>query len=124
MLRCPACGTPEVRVVQTALRSDGSRWRRRRCTDCEHRWSEREGLQTPKRPRPALTGQSAYEHRRLTDWQAAEILLSRDNERALAQRYGISRASVNAIRRGTAYRNVWEHLQQLRRPGDEPYSPP
>lgn len=65
-------------------------------------------------PRPQIIGRAAYECRSITDWQAAQIIVSPESERTLAARYGISRQSVNAIRRGTSYRNVWLLLQQLR----------
>jgi hypothetical protein len=63
--------------------------------------------------RPSMKGRSCYENRSLTDRQAAFIILSDETEVALAARFNISRGSINAIRRGTAYRNVWEVLQQL-----------
>jgi hypothetical protein len=51
--------------------------------------------------------------RNLTDLQAARIILSEESERTLATRYGISRASINDIRRGRSYRNVYDLLKPL-----------
>lgn len=114
VLLCPICSSPEIKVLQTVRRASGKRWRRRYCTDCEHRWTDHDEAAFEPTPRRRIIGRAAYECRSLTDWQAAQIIVSPDSERTLAGRYGISRASVNAIRRGDSYRNVWQLLQQLR----------
>lgn len=104
MQLCPLCASPEARVVLTKDRKAGWRYRRLQCSVCRHRWSMRD---TSARPR------SHYDQRRLTDREAACIVLSADSQRALASRYGISHQSVNQIRRGLAYRNVHLLLQPL-----------
>lgn len=104
MHTCPQCGNAENKVVLTCRRISGSRYRRLECQFCLHRWSEHG---------PESLVRSSYDLRNLTDLQAARIILSEDSERTLATRYGISRASINDIRRGRSYRNVYDLLKPL-----------
>ncbi len=113
MRTCPSCGSPEVVTIQTCRRANGNRWRRHRCTACEHRFSSTEIAAFPALERPSVQGRSCYEKRSLTDRQAAFIILSDETGAALAARFSLTRSAISDIRRGVAYRNVWELLQQL-----------
>jgi DNA-binding XRE family transcriptional regulator len=54
-----------------------------------------------------------YDQRRLTDRQAAMIILSDQTERTLAKHYGLSRQAINHIRSGKSYANVYQQLLPL-----------
>ena len=114
MATCPACGSPEVVILQTRRRFDGAVWRSGRCTSCMCRWC---GIDPAEgwMPRLPLVKRSNYQSRRLTDRQAAYILLSPESARAMAERFSITYQSVLAIRAGTSYRNVYEIIALLQK---------
>lgn len=66
-------------------------------------------------PRLPQVKRANYQSRRLTDRQAAYILLSPESARVMAERFSITYQSVLAIRAGTSYRNVYEIIAMLQK---------
>lgn len=110
---CPNCSSAEARVVMTCQRANGSRYRRFECSCCTSRWSVTTPHEAPPRPRPSTPGRANYETRRMTDREAALILLSYDSAHEIARKTGLSYGSVWAIRQGKSYQNVYELLKPL-----------
>lgn len=100
---CPECKSSECKIVLTKQRST-YRYRRYECQYCLTRWSRQESNSIVR---------SMYDQRRLTDRQAAMIILSDQTERTLAKHYGLSRQAINHIRSGKSYANVYQQLLPL-----------
>jgi transposase-like protein len=112
MNTCPNCRHPQIKIVMTSLRASGNRYRRYECTACTHRWSVLSAECAPK-PRPKTPGRANYETRRMTDKEAAQIILSDESAHEIAKRTGFSYGTIWAIRQGNSYSNVYELLQPL-----------
>lgn len=112
MNTCPSCGCHEARVVMTCRRANGNRYRRYECTTCTHRWSISVPESEP-RPRPKLLGRANYETRRMTNREAALIILSHESAHELARSSGFSYGTIWEIRQGRSYRDVYDLLQPL-----------
>ena len=49
---------------------------------------------------------------RFSDDQIAEILLSRESDAKIAEKFGVSRASIGQIKTGKVYKNVHPEIQR------------
>lgn len=112
MNNCPNCGSFEAKVVMTCRRANGSRYRRYECTACTSRWSHSFPEGEP-RPRPKTPGRANHESRRMTAREAALIILSYDSCHELARKTGFSYGTIQAIKSGRSYADVWQLLQPL-----------
>lgn len=112
-MNCSECGKFEAYVIRSCLRLDGRRCRRYACQACGHRWTVYQAGE--KEARPSHTKKLDYTARRLqrklTNWEAAEILMSQGlSARELAAKYQISRPCVQSILTGKTYREVYQVL--------------
>jgi hypothetical protein len=112
-MNCTECGKFEAYIIESRLRMDGRRYRRYSCEACGNRWSTYQAVEPEVKPvaprklayRPLTLG------RALTNWEAAEILMSQGlSLRELAAKYRISRQAVQGIRAGKTYREVYRVL--------------
>jgi len=99
-------------VVITCRRASGARYRRLECSDCTHRWSISAPEGEPV-PRPSLVGHGRRTARRMTDREAALIILSYDSLHEIARRTGFSYGTVYEIKHGRSYHDVHRILQPI-----------
>lgn len=60
-----------------------------------------------------MTGRANYETRRMTNREAALIVLSYDGPREIARRTGLSYGTIYEIKHGKSYTDVYNLLQPL-----------
>jgi transcriptional regulator NrdR family protein len=107
-VNCVECGKFEAYIVESRLRLDGTRYRRYKCQRCSHRWTVyQENERPPRKPQKKLEYSPKADRRRLTNYEAAEILMSDLNTYQLADKYGVTRQSIQKIRNGLHYRDVY-----------------
>jgi transcriptional regulator NrdR family protein len=107
-MNCSKCKKFDACVIISRLRLDGTRYRRYRCNNCLHRWTENKLHAAQPRPRLPNTGYKAqHANRKLTNMEVVEILMSPLKSRELACIYPVSHQSIQKIRAGKAYREVY-----------------
>jgi transcriptional regulator NrdR family protein len=112
MNTCPNCQCPQARVIMTCRRASGQRYRRFQCTTCTHRWSVSTAEGEPQ-PRPKTPGRANYETRRMTNREAALIMLSYDSLHEIAKSTGFSYGTIYEIKHGRSYTDVYNLIQPL-----------
>lgn len=108
-MNCAECGKFEAYIIESRLRLDGTRYRRYKCQRCDHRWTVyQENERPPREPqKKKLEYRSQLDRRRLTNYEVAEILISDLSTYQLAEKYGVKRQSIQKIRNGLHYRDVY-----------------
>lgn len=101
-MNCPKCDSIFTRVMKTAARQNGTRWRRYECNDCATRWSTNEDSSV------SLRHLSSRHRRALTKNQALRVLTTSIPVRQLAEEYGVRHKQISFIRAGKTYKDVYE----------------
>lgn len=108
---CPTCNGTHTKVIETHRCTNGTRRRRYRCFDCEHRWSIWDGDRPPKGgigPRRRPIGKRAG---RLTPDQIRLALTRADlNNKQASQLLNCSAETVRQIRCGMIYGSIFPNL--------------
>lgn len=107
-MNCQFCNSTRVIILESRKKSNGVRRRRYRCEGCLERWTVFEGKAAPPEPkkyRPLST-------RQLTEEQAEMIMLSDKTSSVLAKEFGMTRQSIDLVRKGKTYTNIYMRLQQ------------
>ena len=93
---------------KTTLRLNGTRYCRYACNNCSHRWTVNKVKAAEPRPRLSNGGYKQQQvNRKLTNMEAAEIIMSPLTNKELASVYSISHQSIQKIQAGKTYREIY-----------------
>ena len=107
-MHCANCRKFDARIVESRLRLNGTRYRRYACNNCLHRWTVNKLKAAEPRPRLSNDGYKPQRvNRKLTNMEAAEIIMSPLTNRELAGVYPISHQSIQKIQAGKTYREIY-----------------
>ena len=107
-MHCATCKKFDARIVESRLRLNGTRYRRYTCNDCSHRWTVNKLKAAEPRPKLSNGGYKTQQvNRKLTNMEAAEIIMSPLTNRELAGVYPISHQSIQKIQAGKTYREIY-----------------
>ena len=110
-MNCVDCGKFEAYVIRSQLRLDGRRARRYECRACGNRWTTYQQTESKPREPRKLEYRPKPLGRRLTNWEAAEILMSEGMTiRQLAAKYNMSHQCIHNILIGKTYKEVYQVL--------------
>ena len=101
-MNCPQCDSVFTRVSKTAVRQNGTRWRRYQCNQCKSKWSTTEDTSI------SFKHLSNRHRRALTKDQALHVLTSSVPARQLAKEYGVRHKQICYIRSGKIYKDIYE----------------
>lgn len=112
-MHCATCEKFDARIIESRLRLNGTRYRRYACNNCSHRWTVNKVKAAEPRSRLFNGGYKAQQvNRKLTNMEAAEIIMSPLTNRELAGVYPISHQSIQKIQTGKTYREVYLVLKK------------
>lgn len=93
-----------AKVIASVITKRGVRRRRFECDHCKARFTLLEGKPQPLKPR-SYTIKSGI--RRFTNEEVVRIITSDQPSAFLAAQYKVAKQTINGIRSGKSYRDVW-----------------